>query len=238
MPGFERHLRPRLLSGRRATFDAIFEAIRQARDHVHLEYYIFEPDRIGTALRDLLIERAGRRAVRLLLDALGSKRIGRLSWRRCGTRGFHRAVSRRTIGRRLRPVTNYRTHRKIVVCDGRVGFTGGVNITDEEDARTRADAYHDVHLRIEGQRGAMAADDLSRRLDLRGRRGPPRDRPGRLPPAAASLAHDGAGEIPVQIVTSGPDTRWRRFIAFTAAIQSSVQRAWLTTPISSPANPP
>src|SRR5689334_17570900 len=67
-----------LLSGGARTFDAIFAAVRSAQHHVHLEYYIFEPDRIGTALRDLLIERAQQGvAVRLLLDALGSKRIGR-----------------------------------------------------------------------------------------------------------------------------------------------------------------
>src|SRR5689334_7380290 len=67
-----------LLSGGARTFDVIFDCIRRAKDHVHLEYYIFEPDNIGTALRDLLIERAREGVtVRLLLDALGSKRIGR-----------------------------------------------------------------------------------------------------------------------------------------------------------------
>jgi cardiolipin synthase len=106
-----------LLTGGARTFDAIFEAIRNARDHADLEYYIVKPDTIGTALRDLLVQKAQQgAAVRLLLVALGSKRVGR----------------------RLRPVTNYRTHRKIVVCDGLTGFTGGVNITDEEDKRTCA----------------------------------------------------------------------------------------------------
>ena len=182
--------RPKLLSGGARTFDAIFEAIRQARDHVHLEYYIFEPDNIGTASRDLLIERAREGVtVRLLLDALGSKRIGQKFMAPMRDAGILIALFHDTrIGRRLRPVTNYRTHRKIVVCDGRVGFTGGVNITDEEDARTRADAYHDVHLRIEGERRAMAADDLYRRLDLCDRREPPRDAQGHRQPAAASLA--------------------------------------------------
>src|SRR3546814_2644687 len=43
-----------------------------------------------------------------------------------------------------------RTHRKIVVIDGRIGFTGGINITDDENDRLRDDAYRDLHLRIEG----------------------------------------------------------------------------------------
>src|SRR3546814_20384861 len=45
---------------------------------------------------------------------------------------------------------NLRSHRKILVVDGRVGFTGGINITDEENDHLRSDAYRDLHLRIEG----------------------------------------------------------------------------------------
>ena len=43
-----------------------------------------------------------------------------------------------------------RTHRKIVVIDGRIGFTGGINITDEENDACASDAYRDLHLRIDG----------------------------------------------------------------------------------------
>ena len=114
-----------LLSGGARTFDAIFEAVRAARDHVHMEYYIFEPDTIGTAMRDLLVEKAQQGVVvRLLLDALGSKRIGRKFMAPMHAAGVKVALFHETrIGRRLRPVTNYRTHRKIVVCDGLTGFT-------------------------------------------------------------------------------------------------------------------
>jgi len=60
-----------LLSGGARIFDSIFEAVREARHHIHLEYYIFEPDQIGTSLRDLLVEKAGQGVtVRLLADAL------------------------------------------------------------------------------------------------------------------------------------------------------------------------
>lgn len=67
----------RLLVGGAATFDAIIDAVNAARHHIHLEYYIFEPDQTGTALRDLLIQRARAGIqVRLLVDALGSKSWG------------------------------------------------------------------------------------------------------------------------------------------------------------------
>ncbi|HEY2255054.1 MAG TPA: cardiolipin synthase [Variovorax sp.] len=229
-----------LLSGGARTFDSIFQAIREARDHVHLEYYIFEPDKIGTALRDLLIERAGQGVrVRLLIDSLGSQRVGRKFMAPMLAAGIRIALFHETrIGRRLRPVTNYRTHRKIVVCDGRVGFTGGVNITDEEDSRTRPEAYHDMHLRIEGsavrwlqttflEDWTYATGDDPRRMETSLER---------LLPVLP--AHDAGSGVPTQIITSGPDNPLEAIHrVHLAAIQSSVHRAWLTTPYFVPGEP-
>ena len=226
----------RLLSGGAQTFDAIFEAIREARNHVHLEYYIFEPDRIGTALRDLLIERARTGvSVRLLIDALGSKRIGRKFIAPMHAAGIRVALFHDTkIGRRLRPVTNYRTHRKIVVVDGRIGFTGGVNITDEEDERTRQDAYHDVHLRLEGSAALwLQTTFLEDWTYATGETA--RDHEHLLPHL---LPHLPAGDIPVQIVTSGPDSGLEAIHrVHVAAINSAAERAWLTTPYFVPGEP-
>src|SRR5687768_16889214 len=68
----------RLLVDGAATYDALLEAIAQARSQVHLEYYILKPDATGTALRDALIERARAGVtVRLLLDAMGSGKVTR-----------------------------------------------------------------------------------------------------------------------------------------------------------------
>ncbi|MEJ8856353.1 cardiolipin synthase [Variovorax robiniae] len=225
-----------LLSGGAQTFDAIFEAIAAARHHVHIEYYIFEPDHIGTALRDLLIRKAKEGvAVRLLLDALGSKRIGRKFMAPMLEAGIHVALFHDTrIGRRLRPVTNYRTHRKIVVCDGLVGFTGGVNITDAEDRRTRPDAYHDVHVRIEGtavrwlqitfiEDWTYATGEHLRQLHEK---------------LVDLMPEVEPGEIPVQIVTSGPDNSLEAIHrVHLSAINSSTHRAWLTTPYFVPGEP-
>jgi cardiolipin synthase A/B len=221
-----------LLSGGARTFDSIFEAVRAARHHVHLEYYIYEPDQIGTALRDLLIERAKAGVqVRLLLDALGCKHVNQKFTRPLREAGGQIVLFHDTrIGRRLRPVTNYRTHRKIVVCDGRVGFTGGVNITDEEDTRTRSDAYHDAHLRIEGSAvrwlqttfledwayaaGEDSVEAKQARAEL-----------------DTLLPQVEPGTIPVQIVTSGPDTPLEPIHRMhVAAINGATQRVWLTTP--------
>ena len=86
-------------------------------------------------------------------------------WMRSVRRQRQRASSRRCVAaggevawfhpmrlRRIwkRPWLNLRSHRKIVVIDGRIAFTGGINITDEENDRLRDDAYRDLHLRLEG----------------------------------------------------------------------------------------
>jgi cardiolipin synthase len=218
-----------LLSGGARTFDAIFEAISAARHHVHLEYYIYEPDHIGTALRDLLVRKAQAGVqVRLLVDALGSKAVGKKFLAPLLAAGGEAAFFHESrIGRRWRPVTNFRTHRKIVVCDGRVGFTGGVNITDEEDPRTREDAYHDVHLRIEGcavrwLQTVFLEDwfySTGQTTDVLGQS------------VAQLLPSLTPGHIPVQIVTSGPDNALEAIHRIhVAAINIAKQRAWLTTP--------
>lgn len=225
-----------LLVGGASAFDAIFEAIRNARHHVHLEYYIFEPDRIGTALRDLLIDKAQQGVrVRLLVDAMGSKRLGRRFLDPLRAAGAEVALFHAShFGRRLRPVINFRTHRKIVVCDGSVGFTGGINITDEEDPRTRPDAYHDVHLRIAG--GAVRLLQMTFMEDWVYATGV---RPRGLAAESPLLLPEmRPGKHPVQIVTSGPDSPFEGIHRMhVAAINAATSRVWLTTPYFVPGEP-
>lgn len=218
-----------LLVGGAATFDAIAEAVSAARHHVHLEYYIYELDQTGTALRDLLIEKARAGVqVRLLVDALGSKKLGRKFLEPLQQAGaevlrFHDAK----IGRRLRPVVNFRTHRKILVCDGKVGFTGGVNVTDEENERICDDAYHDVHIRVEG-----SVVNWLQTVFLEDWAYTRSDDPHRLPNDLDDLLPDCEdGPIPMQVVTSGPDDQLDAiYRSYLAAINAAQQRILLTTP--------
>ncbi len=137
-----------------ACFQALETAITAAQHHVHLEYYLWQPDQVGIRLRDLLIEKARAGvAVRLLLDPIGSDRITRRFLQPLRDAGGRTACFNPLRLRRLRPNhVNFRTHRKIVVCDGRIGFTGGVNVSDDHSASYRSvDAWRDTHLRIEGE---------------------------------------------------------------------------------------
>ena len=142
----------RLLVDGASKYDALIEAIASARNHVHVEYYIYMPDRSGLLLRDALVERANAGVkVRLLLDAVGSSDIKARFLQPLLDAGVEFAWFHPTRFRPFtRPWLNLRTHRKIVVVDGRVAFTGGINITDEENERLNPDAYRDLHLRIEG----------------------------------------------------------------------------------------
>lgn len=143
-----------LLESGDACYAALETAIAAASHHVHLEYYLWRPDRIGTRLRDQLIAKAEAGVqVRLLLDTIGSDRINQRFLQPLRTAGGKTAWFNPLSLRRLRPnYINFRTHRKIVVCDGRMGFTGGINISDQHSSQSRgADAWRDTHLQIEGE---------------------------------------------------------------------------------------
>ncbi|MGB8339764.1 MAG: cardiolipin synthase [Burkholderiales bacterium] len=215
------HLLNLLVDGEQ-TYGAIFAAVRGAKHHVHLEYYIYEPDKIGTSLRDLLIEKARAGVqVRLLVDALGGANLKEEFLAPLRQAGAEVAFFHPTQ-MRIRPVWNMRTHRKIVVCDGRVGFTGGINITDGEDERTRSDAYHDSHLHLEGP--AVRWLQMIFVEDWFYTTGHALGGDGLLPDMPP-------GPYAVQIIPSGPDSEWEAIHrAYIAAIERGVKRIWLTTP--------
>jgi cardiolipin synthase len=151
-----------------ATYEAIEAAMRQARRHIHLEYYIFEPDAVGTRWRDLLTEKAREGvAVRLLVDALGSKNCKARFWRPLLDAGGEvRQFNPPRLFKLRASLLNFRTHRKIVIVDARLAFTGGINVNDgysgasgssggssasagaAGDSATKA--WRDTHLAIEG----------------------------------------------------------------------------------------
>lgn len=133
-------------------FEEIEAAIRSARSSIHLEYYIWQPDRTGTRLRNLLIEKAREGIkVRFLYDTLGSIWLTRRFLQPMRDAGIHVAtfVPGRTFFERWS--INLRSHRKIIIVDGRVGFTGGMNVGDEYLGRDPFFGYwRDTHLRLRG----------------------------------------------------------------------------------------
>lgn len=228
----------RLLADGDACYDALVESIRASRHHVHAEYYIFAPDGAGARIRDALAERARAGVqVRLLVDAAGSSRLGQGFLRPLLAAGGKVArFNRVLLGRVKRPVPNFRTHRKILVCDGAVGFVGGMNVSDDHSRAARGDAaWRDVHVRIEGAavHGLQLAflEDWGFATGSEGAT-PSLERLRHFFPAAER------GEHVVQVVTLGPDQQGRAIARlYFAAIAGARERVWVTTPYFVPPDP-
>ena len=204
------------------TYTAMIEAIAAAQHHVHLEYYIFTEGEVARRFRDALIERAQAGVqVRLLLDGLGSKRMRDFlqPMRDAGVQ-----VAR--FGPRMRPgFVNFRTHRKIVVCDGTTGFTGGMNVDDCHDESVIGvdECWRDTHARITGD--AVAPLALAFLEDWQYATEEVVDGVEYLPELT------GAGTHQVQICASGPDAHPQSIHAvYFTAITSARQRMWISTP--------
>jgi cardiolipin synthase len=146
-----------LLNGEQK-FPEVFRAIEEAKHHIHLEYYIYENDVIGNRIKDMLVLKAKEGVkVRLIYDAFGSRSIRRKfleDLKRAGVEAFpFNRIRFVPFANRL----NYRNHRKIIVVDGRIGFVGGINISDryvndeKKTGKARRHLYwRDTHVRIDG----------------------------------------------------------------------------------------
>ena len=145
----------KLLMSGQEKFADLFDAIRQARHHIHLEYFNFRNDSIGNALFDLLAEKAAEGVeVRAMFDAFGnwsnSKPLRNKHLKTIRKRGIEIV--------KFDPITFpyvnhalHRDHRKIVVIDGQIGYTGGMNVADYYlNGLPKIGQWHDMHVRIEG----------------------------------------------------------------------------------------
>lgn len=147
--------RVELLMSGEEKFTDLFEAIRSARHHIHLEYFNFRNDSIANALFDLLAQKAAEGVeVRALFDAFGN-----WSNNRPLKKKHLEAIRQRGIEIvKFDPITfpwvnhaAHRDHRKIVVIDGKTGYTGGMNVADYYiQGLPKIGAWHDIHARIDG----------------------------------------------------------------------------------------
>ena len=185
-------------------FDALFQAIEAAREHVHVQYYIIRHDKLGCSFLDLLKRKSAEGVdVRLLVDGMGT-RLPLRCYRSLHEAGVKLELFFPPFIRMLPFLNhriNFRNHRKIVVIDGRIGFVGGYNVGDEYLGKVRRWGYwRDAALRLEG----MAAMALQLRfiLDWNEASKDKMDVEERYFP----LDPSHRGSVPVQIVSSGPDT--------------------------------
>ncbi|MDN3617910.1 cardiolipin synthase [Polaribacter undariae] len=141
-----------VLKSGKETFEALFKAIKNAKSFIHLQYYIIENGEILNNLINLLEQKRKENVeVRILYDSIGTFPLNKKTIQHL-----------KEIGVKIYPETpfkfgsflfslNYRNHRKIAIIDNEIGFTGGVNISDEyitED--TNLGIWQDAHVQISG----------------------------------------------------------------------------------------
>jgi len=217
-----------------SALEAIREAIASARHHIHLEYFIFQPDETGCAMLDLLVEKAKQGVqVRLLYDAMGSRRLRARTLKALRDAGgkCREFLPLNPLRRRIQ--VNMRDHRKILVVDGRVAFTGGLNIGDEYLGKVaRFGFWRDTHLRVEGaavaslQRVFIEGWDFAAEEDLRGPEFFPSSKGSPLTTHPTALTN-----CTLQVVPSGPDMELKsiREVYFAAVLRAR-RRVWIASP--------
>ncbi|WP_372774886.1 cardiolipin synthase [Mangrovibacterium sp.] len=215
----------RILKNGEQTFPAIFQAIEQARHHVHVEFYIIDNDTIGNQLRELLIRKAHEGVeVRLIYDDVGSWALPRKYIASLKAAGVRIDCFMKVRFPHLTSRVNYRNHRKIVVVDGHTAFVGGLNVADRyQDGTKSLGRWRDTHLMVQGGAATMLQIIFMGDWYFVSREifhGPNYFLP----------VEEGHGKL-VQIVASGPDSDWESIgQAYFAAIASARDRVYIATP--------
>ena len=142
----------RLLINGTATFDAIFDAIRSAREVVLVQFFIIHDDDLGMKLHALLLEKAAQGvAVHLLYDSIGSHALPKVYAETLRAGGVQTYAFATRGGWISRFQVNFRNHRKVVVVDGVRGFVGGHNVGDEYlGAKPPLSPWRDTHVEVTG----------------------------------------------------------------------------------------
>jgi len=218
-----------VFSDGKSTFDALFEAIRSAKNHIHIQFFIFDDDRISNQLRELLIQKAKEGVrVRMIYDYWGSFNLSKKylkSLRDAGVYVRSFLPFRWKISRSNK--INYRSHRKLVIIDGRVGFTGGLNIADRYIYGNKLGKWRDTFVRIEG--AAIHGLQLLFMVDwyfveqklIEGEKYFP--------------APQKFDQNLIQLVSSGPDTDWESIMqGIASAIMSATRYVYIHSPYFMP----
>ena len=184
------------------TFQALFQALEDARKFIHLEYYIIAEGRLTARLKDILLRKAREGVeIRIIYDDVGSWSL---------SKEFIREV--RKAGIQIYPFlpvrfhfankANYRNHRKIAVIDGKTGFVGGLNIADRYvDGLPHIGIWRDTHLKVEGE--AVTSLQVVFLIDWYFVRQELLLNKNEYLPYIQSDSH-----VLVQTVASGPDSDW------------------------------
>ncbi|MGM7721358.1 cardiolipin synthase [Metabacillus sp. Hm71] len=187
-------------------FAKLLEDIEQAKDHIHLQYYIFKKDQLGKQLLEALTKKAQQGVkIRILYDDLGSRGLRRSFFAKLRAAGGEVEVFFPSKLRWINLRLNYRNHRKLVIIDGQIGYVGGFNVGDEYLGLDPKFGYwRDTHLRIQGP----AVYAVQTRFILDWNQAAHKRKIPYLPEHFPEPVRKGDSSM--QIVTSGPDSEWEQ----------------------------
>jgi cardiolipin synthase len=225
-----------LLPGGAQAFAAMFQALSAARDSINLEYFILDDvGSGGTRLSDILLDRlAAGVTVNIIYDSYGSRDTPAAFFDTLRKAGAKVAAFNPIDPFKLRIgwAPNDRDHRKIMVVDGRVGFTGGVNLDKAyenppsagipADGNTRHAYWRDAAVRIEGP----AVAELQKLFfgTWREQKAPAADKADYFPPLPRT------GVQTIRIIGSSPGNRQPLYYAsLLTAMRTARRRVWLTS---------
>lgn len=217
-----------LLQNGDAFLPAMLDAILGAKQTVNFQAYIFRSDETGQQFRDALIERARAGVeVRVLLDGIGSgwsldnSDVRMMTDAGCKFAYYHPTASWR-VDR-----TNRRSHRRVLVIDGKVGFTGGAAFADEWRGNAQdKDHWRETHARLEGP--IVAALQSAFQGHWVKCYGEALTGAGHFPPLAP------AGNLPAQIVISESFSYAAIPMVQAVAFAAAERRIWITNPYCTP----
>lgn len=187
-------------------FEQLFKDIDEAKNHIHIQYYIIQNDGLGQRFIEALTKKVKEGIkVRVLYDDLGSRTLSKKFFKEYKEVGGRVEVFFPSKLKYFNTRLNFRNHRKLVIIDGRIGYVGGFNVGDEYlGLNPKFGYWRDTHLRIEGSavhatqtRFILDWNQASKHHDIV-------YQPNYFP------VLDAKGSIGLQIVTSGPDSEWEQ----------------------------
>ncbi|MFI2742846.1 cardiolipin synthase [Zhouia sp. PK063] len=220
-----KHNKIDLLNNGDAVFKALFADVNRAQKTIHLEYYIFNDDTIGGQLINLLCKKAAQGVkVRLSYDSVGSQ-LSNTTKRKLLACGVEYHPFMPVYFPKFTGKLNYRNHRKIVVIDGKIGYVGGVNVSDRYVNSLSKNFWRDTHVRIEGEAVGSLQLNFLLNWDFVTDEEDIKVETDFFPEIKCPY------NIPIQIAASGPDTDWANIMeVIFLAINSARKNVYITTP--------
>lgn len=205
-------------------FKALIEDLNRAETFIHLQYYIFDNDTLGRAIKKILIEKARQGVkVRVLYDDVGCWKVRSRFFREMRKAGIEIRPFFKVSFPQLANKLNYRNHRKVAIIDGKTGYIGGMNIADRYCDGLSWGIWRDTHARIKGPAvyGLQSAFSIDWSFTTR----------EFLSEACYYPPVEETGNTDIQILTSGPLGEWKEIaISFLKAIANARECIYIQTP--------